>query len=458
MTTEWRSYLSDHSAQFQAELLDFLCIPSISSLPEHADDVRAAAAWVAARMKRAGINGIEIMETGGHPIVYGEWLGAGDDAPTVLIYGHFDTQPVDPIELWEHPPFEPTVVGDRVYARGASDDKGNMLPPILATEAMLATAGALPINVKYFFEGQEEIGSPQLPAFVRTNRERFACDLVVSADGGQYDEDQPALLVGLKGLAGLQIDVRGANRDLHSGGYGGGVANPLHALAHILASMRSADGRILVEGFYDDVRNLSDEERQQIADVPFDREKFYSDLDIDDVFGEPGYSTRERLWARPTLELNGMWGGFQGEGVKTVLPDAAHAKITCRLVANQEPETIIHHISDHVMQHAQPGVRVTVTPIESSAQPYLMPAEHWGNEAARDVLRELYDKEPYYVRSGGSIPVCSLFQENLGVYTVNFAFALPDERQHSPNEFFRFSSFERGQEAYCRLLERLAQR
>lgn len=452
----WKTYLEEHRADHMEELLHFLRIPSISSLPDHADDVRTAGNWVAERMRSAGIENVQMMETGGHPVVYGDWLHA-EGKPTVMIYGHFDTQPVDPLHLWSHPPFEPYVHQDRIYARGASDDKGNMFVPIIATEAMLKGEGALPLNVKYFFEGQEEIGSPQLPEFVAKHKDFFACDLVVSADGGQFSEDQPELLVGLRGLCALQIDVRGAKSDLHSGLYGGAVANPLHVIAQLLASMRSPEGEILVDGFYDTVRPLSEDERQQLARVPFDDEEIMAELEVTGLYGEPGYTSTERRWARPTLEVNGVWGGFQGAGVKTVLPNEAHAKITCRLVADQDPKQIVQAITAHVAQNTPPGVTITVTPEASSANPYLMPANHPGNEAAAKVHRVLYGKEPFYVRSGGSIPFCSLFKEQLNVYTVNFAFGLSDEGAHAPDEFWRISSFEKGKEAYCLLLNELAE-
>ncbi|BAL98948.1 peptidase M20 family protein [Caldilinea aerophila DSM 14535 = NBRC 104270] len=436
-------------------MLDFLRIPSISSLPEHAADVRRAGEWVMAQLRNAGMEHVEMMETGGHPVVYADWLHA-PGKPTVMIYGHFDVQPVDPIALWENPPFEPVIKNDRVYARGASDDKGNMLAPILALEALLKTEGRLPVNVKCFFEGQEEIGSPTLPAFIAAHKEKFACDFILSADGGQWDETQPALLVGLKGLCALQIDVVGPAYDVHSGLYGGVIQNPIHALAAILASMRSSDGRILVEGFYDDVVPLSEADRAELARVPYDEEEVRRKLNIDAFFGEPGYTPLERAWTRPTLEINGIWGGFQGEGVKTVLPSEAHAKITCRLVANQRPERIAQLVKAHVERHTPPGVRVKTTILENGALPYLMPADHPGNLAARDVLVEEYGKEPFLARSGGSIPVTAMFLESLGAYTVSFGFALNDERQHSPNEFFRLANFQRGQRAYCKLLYRLA--
>jgi acetylornithine deacetylase/succinyl-diaminopimelate desuccinylase-like protein len=452
----WQDYLQTNSERFLDELLDFLRIPSISSLPEHAADVEEAARWVAQRMTDAGIEHVQIMPTGGHPVVYGDWLHA-PGKPTIMIYGHFDTQPVDPLELWESPPFEPVIKENRVYARGATDDKGNMLVPILAVEAMLRSGGSLPVNLKFFFEGQEEIGSPNLPPFIVANREQFACDMVVSSDGGQWDEDQPGLTVGLRGLASVQIDVTGTNKDVHSGLYGGAIQNPINALSQILSSMHDADGRITVDGFYSDVVQLSADDRAQIARVPDTDAQVGEALGIGEFFGEPGYSTLERTWARPTLEFNGIWGGFQGAGGKTVIPSQAHAKITCRLVANQEPAKIVEAIQEHVARHTPPGVSVTVTPGDSGADPYLMPSDHFGNQAARDVHLALYGKEPYYVRSGGSIPFCSLFKHTLDVYTVNFAFGLDDEQQHSPNEFFRLTSFDRGQQAYCMLLERLGQ-
>lgn len=450
----WQNYLVDNNARFLEELLDFLRIPSISSLPENADDVRKAGEWVVQRMRAAGIENVQMLETGGHPVVYGDWLHA-PGKPTIMIYGHFDVQPVDPLELWESPPFEPTIRDGRVYARGSNDDKGNMLTPILATEALLQSEGKLPVNVKYFFEGQEEIGSPTLPPFVEAHKEKFTCDMVISSDGGQYSDTQPELTIGLRGLAALQIDVKGPNVDVHSGMYGGAIANPIHALVQILDSMRSIDGQILVEGFYDRVRPLNEQDRGHIAAVPHDDEAFKERVAVNDTYGEPGYSTLERIWARPTLEVNGIWGGFQGIGTKTVLPSEAHAKITCRLVADQRPEEIADLLTKHIYQHTPPGVTVNVQVGANKADPYLMPVDHPGNLAARDVHLELYEEEPLYVRSGGSIPFCSLFQKVLGVYTVNFAFALNDEKQHSPNEFFRLHNFERGQKAYCMLLERL---
>ena len=452
---DWKSYLEENKDRYLEELLAFLRIASISSLKEHKEDVQKAADWVATRLQAAGIENVEVLPTGGHPVVYGDWLHAADK-PTILIYGHFDTQPVDPLDLWSQPPFEPTIKDDRVYARGASDDKGNMLVPILAMEAMLNSTGQLPVNVKCFFEGQEEIGSPQLPEFISDNRERLACDLIFSADGGQWDENQPALMIALRGLCNLQIDVQAARGDTHSGTFGGTIMNPIHALAQLLDSMHTRDGKVAVDGFYDDVRALSETEKAQIAEIPYDETAYKAELGVEQLFGEPGYSTFERAWIRPTLEVNGIWGGFQGEGVKTVLPSNAHAKISCRLVPDQDPATILKLIGTHVDKHLPPGVKVTVEPNPSTADPYWIPYDHPGNQAAINVHKALYGKQPYYARMGGSIPVCGLFFKELGAYTVNFAFGLNDENIHGPDEFWRLKSFEHGQLAYGLLLEELS--
>ena len=452
----WESYLVDNQPRFQEELFDFLRIPSISALPEHAADVQQAAEWVANCMQAAGIENIDILPTGGHPVVYGDWLHA-DDKPTILIYGHFDVQPVDPIDLWTTPPFEPTLRDGKIYARGASDDKGNMLVPILAVEALLKGEGAVPVNLKFCFEGQEEIGSPQLPEFMPRHVDRFACDLALSADGGQWSETEPSILLSLKGVCGLQIDVSGAKSDLHSGLYGGTIQNPLHALVQLLDSMRSPEGQILVDGFYDPVIDFSEEDRAEIARVPFDKTEYLETLGVAATYGEPGYTTRERAWIRPTLEINGIWGGFQGEGTKTVLPNEAHAKITCRLVANQDPLQVIELVKAHVEKHAPPGVTIGVKPLSIRGKPYMMQPDHPGNQAAYAVLEEIYGTKPYYVRAGGSIPICGLFLDHLGAETVNFGFGLRDEGAHAPDEFYRLSSFEKGQTAYSKLLYKLAE-
>jgi acetylornithine deacetylase/succinyl-diaminopimelate desuccinylase-like protein len=450
------TFLEERRSRSLDELNELLRIPSISSLPEHAPDVQRAAEWTAERLKAARIQNVEILPTGGHPVVYGDWLHA-HGRPTVLIYGHFDVQPVDPIDLWTVPPFEPQQRDGRIYARGASDMKANLLMTILSVEALLQD-GRLPVNVKFFLEGQEEIGSPQLPSFITQQRDRFACDVVLSADGTQWAEDQPSLLVGLKGGCGLQIDVRGAKSDLHSGLYGGAIANPIHALVRVLDSMRSPDGAIQVEGFFDQVVPLTADDHRAIGEVPFDEATYKAEIDVDDVFGEPGYTTLERAWARPTLEVNGIWGGFQGEGVKTVLPSAAHAKITCRLVPDQDPNAIVEAISRHVRRNTPPGVRVEVTPLPFVARPYLIARDHWANAVADKVLTDEYGKHPYYTRLGGSVPVAELFLTLLDAYTVSFGFGLNDENMHAPDEFVRIASFDRGQRAWLRLLEELGKR
>jgi acetylornithine deacetylase/succinyl-diaminopimelate desuccinylase-like protein len=452
----WERYLSEHKDQFLNELLEFLRIPSISSLPDHRSDVQRAAEWLEGRMKAAGIESVRIMTTGGHPVVYGDWLHASGK-PTILIYGHFDTQPVDPLDLWDNPPFEPVIKDSRIYARGATDDKGNLFIPIIVTEAMLKSNRSLPVNLKFLFEGQEEIGSPHMPDFIKGNRKLLSCDLVVSADGGQWDENQPALVLGTRGIAAIFINVEGPERDLHSGTYGGTIANPIHALVRILDSMRDGDGRIAVNGFYDDVRPLADEERAQLGRIPFDSADYLKKLGAVALFGEPGFTTYERAWARPTLEINGIYGGFQGEGIKTVLPSTAHAKISCRLVADQDPSRVSDLVIAHVEKLSPPGVKVTATRAESGAVPYLIPAGHPGMRIAASVLKDLYGKEPYQIRSGGTIPVNALFLQYLKSYTIIFAFGLEDERQHAPNEFFRLSSYEQGQKAYGKLLKRLGE-
>ena len=453
--TTWQAYLAANQDRYLAELLDFLSIPSISSLPEHAGDVAAAGEWVAARMKQAGIEHVAVMPTGGHPVVYGDWLHA-PGKPTVLLYGHFDTQPVDPESKWTRPPFEPTLVDGKVYARGASDDKGNMLVPILAVEALLNAEGGLPLNIKFCFEGQEEIGSPTLRPFLEANKDLFAASMVISADSGQYSETEPEITLATRGLCALQVDVTGPSRDLHSGGFGGTVQNPIHALATILAGLHDEDGHISVEGFYDSVHILTPDEKAKIAAVPLDPEKYQEQLGVPGLFGEVGYSVHEQAWARPTLEVNGIWGGFVDAGMKTVLPSEAHAKITCRLVPNQNPREIAELVATRIHRLTPPGVTVETTIMANAAMPYLVPATHPGNVAAHAVLEELYGKPPYYTRTGGSVPIYELFLSALDAYTVGFGFGMDDENIHSPNEYWRLSSFAKGQQGYCMLLHELA--
>ena len=452
----WTQYLEDHQARFVAELLDFVRIPSVSAKPSHDADVARAAQWVRDRLDQAGMTREQVLPTAGHPVVYADWLEAGADQPTVLIYGHFDVQPAEPFELWQSPAFEPEVRDGRVWGRGASDDKGGMLIPIVALEALLQSTGRLPVNVKVLFEGQEEIGSPDLPDFVAAHRDLLRCDMIFSADGLQWSEDMPNLVLALKGLVGAEITVTGAAADQHSGLHGGGIANPLMALSQLLASMKDVEGRILIDGFYDGVAALSEAERAEIARVPYDEAAYLAETGAPEVQGEPGYSTRERLWARPTLDVNGLTGGYQGAGSKTVLPAQASAKVTCRLVAGQHPDRIFERIAAHVAAHLPPGVRAEVARLQGSAEPFQMPRGHNASKVAGDVLQEVYGQVPYETRVGGSIPVMTVFLRELGVHGVMFGFSVGDENLHAPNEFFRLANFKKGQQAYCRLLERLA--
>ena len=452
---DWKKYLQENQGSVVDELLAFIRIPSVSALPAHAADVAAAGAWVHARLEAAGLEHVQTLPTGGHPVVYADWLHA-PGAPTVLIYGHFDVQPALVEDGWSNPPFEPRLADGRIYARGASDDKGNMFAPIVAVEALLRTRGALPVNVKFLLEGQEEIGSPQLGAFVSANRELLGCDLALSADGAQWSEGEPTLLLSLRGICALQVDVSGPRNDLHSGSYGGTIRNPLHALAELIAGLHDGDGRVAVAGFYDDVDEPTAEQREQYARVPFDEAAYLAATGVPELYGERGWSTYEREWVRPTLEVNGMWGGFQGAGTKTVLPATAHAKITCRLVANQQPARVLELVSAHLTRHAPAGVRVRCQPSEVHGAPYLVSADHPGNQAAAAVLERLYGVAPLHTGTGGSIPVCGLLLEELGIHTIGFSFALDDEGAHGPDEFFRLASFRRAQEAYCLILQELA--
>jgi acetylornithine deacetylase/succinyl-diaminopimelate desuccinylase-like protein len=460
--SDHETYLADNDSRFIDELVDFLRIPSISSLPDHATHVAAAAEWAAQRCRDAGLEEVTILPTQGHPTVYAQWLGA-PEAPTILIYGHVDVQPVDPLDEWTSGPFEPRVTDDgeesRVYARGANDDKGNMLPPILAIEALLKTTGRLPVNVKLLLEGEEEIGSPHLLALLEAQKERLACDLVLSADGGGLacDGSAPVMMTGYRGLAALEIAIDGPGSDLHSGAYGGVVENPLRALSQLLGTLHDAEGRVLVDGFYDEVLDPMEEEREMLAAAPFDESQLTQSLGVDQLIGDPAYAPRERLWLRPTLEINGMWGGFQGAGIKTVIPRVAHAKISCRLVPNQEPTQILANLEAHLRRHLPPGVKMRVTDQEDGARPYVLSPDHPGLAAARSVAADVCGQFPYLARSGGTLPVCDLLLRTLGTFTVTFAAAAYDEGAHAPDEFFRLASFRRMQRAYCALLHRLGQ-
>ena len=453
---KYEAYLQQHRERHLQELADFLRSPSISALPEHAGDVRRAAEWAAAGLRAIGVPHVEILETAGHPSVYGEWM-VDESLPTYLIYGHVDVQPVDPEHLWETPPFEPTLRDGRLYARGAADDKGNLFIPLKAVEALAAVDGRPPVNLKFLLEGEEESGSPSLPALLEAHADKLRCDAVLCADGGFYRVQRPDITVGSRGICSMQIDVVGAAGDLHSGSYGGAIQNPLHALAAILAGLRSPDGKILVEGFYDDVRGLTPEEKEAIAKVPFDEAEFLAGVGVSQPFGEPGYSTLERLWVRPTLEVNGMWGGFQGEGVKTVLPGQAHAKISCRLVPDQDPDKVMSAIEAHVKAHTPPGVTVTVSRIAGSAPAYVVPPGHPLLKKAAAVLEDVYGEEPVFTRAGGTLPVAAMVESILKTDFIFFSFGDPDNQVHAPNEFLRLESFDKGVRSYIKLLNSLAE-
>lgn len=435
-------YFTEQRDVHLAELNEFLKIPSISSLSEHKADMRNAAEWLAESLKAAGLENISIDETEGHPVVYADWLHA-EGQPTLLIYGHYDVQPVDPLELWDSAPFEPEVRGNKLYARGASDDKGQVFMHVKAVEALLKTNGKLPVNVKFCIEGEEEIGSPNLPAYVEENKDKLAADVIVISDTGMQGPGQPAVCYGLRGLAGVQIDVKGAKGDLHSGLYGGGVQNAIHALVELLASFRDKEGTITVDGFYDDVRPATEEERNEYRKLSFDEEALKKELGISELFGEPGYSHLERTWTRPTLEINGVFGGFSGEGIKTVLPAEAGAKITCRLVPDQDPDDIVRKLRSHIEKNKPAGVAVTVTEFDKG-KPFLTPYDHPAIQAAGKSYERVYKVPTAYTRGGGSIPIVAAFDEILGLPVVLMGFGLSSENFHAPNEHFHLENFDKG--------------
>jgi len=450
------SSLVQYEAEHLEALRDFLRIPSVSALPQHQTDVQRAAEWVAQRLRTLGIPDVRLLPTERNPIVYGQWI-VDPTLPTVLVYGHYDVQPPDPLELWETPPFEPVVRDGRLYARGASDDKGNMFAALCGIEALIRIIGHPPVNLKFFFEGEEEIGSPSMPGAVRQYRELLACDVIVSADGGMYGHDQPSLTLSSKGICACQVDLRTAATDMHSGQYGAVIANAVQTLVQLAATFHTPEGRVAVAGFYDKVRELSPEERAEIAAVPFDPEAYLATIGAKTFWGEPGYTPLERAWARPTLDINGFWGGFQGEGIKTVTPCEAHLKITCRLVPDQDPDEILQLIEQHVQAHCPPWADVQVTRLPGSARPFAIRRDHPALAAARAVLRELYGKEPLMTRVGGTIPVAELFQRELGADMLFFAWGMPDNRVHAPNESYRIEDFRTMSRAYVRLLLRLTE-
>lgn len=436
------TYFETKREEHLDELKQFLRIPSISSLSEHKQDMQTAAEWLAESLKNAGLENVSIDETKGHPVVYADWLHA-EGKPTILVYGHYDVQPVDPLNLWKSEPFDPQVRDNKLFARGASDDKGQVYMHVKAVEALFQTEGKLPVNVKFCIEGEEEIGSPNLPKYVEANTEKLAADIIVISDTGMQGPGKPAVCYGLRGLAGVQIEVTGANSDLHSGLYGGGVQNSIHALVEVLDSFRDAEGTILVEGFYDNVRPVSEEERAAYAALGFDEEALQEELGVDALFGEKGFTHLERTWVRPTLEVNGIFGGFSGEGIKTVLPAEAGAKITCRLVPDQDPDEIVARLKAHIEKHKPVGVSIEVTEFDKG-KPFITPFDHPAIQAAGRSYEKVYHVPTSYVRGGGSIPIVASFDEILGLPVVLMGFGLASENFHAPNEHFHLENFDQG--------------
>jgi acetylornithine deacetylase/succinyl-diaminopimelate desuccinylase-like protein len=437
-----------------ASYLEFLRIPSISALPQHAADCRHAAEWLVAELQRIGMEHAEVSETSGHPIVYADWLHA-DGAPTILVYGHYDVQPVDPLNEWETAPFEPSIRDDRVVGRGSADDKGQISMHLRAAEAFLASRGSLPVNLKYVFEGEEESSSENLERWLKANRDRLASDVVIISDTGFYEGNLPALTLGLRGLLYTQIDVRGPASDVHSGGYGGVVENPANALARIIADLKGRDGVVRIPGFYDDVSPISAEERARIADMPPAEEEYRKVCAVPSLHGETGYSVLERVGYRPTLDVNGIWGGFQGEGSKTIIPGEAHAKVSMRLVPNQDPAKIFEQLRKFVESVCPRGVSVTVQNL-GSGRPSVVSADHPVAQASLRALEATFGRPALLMRSGGSIPVAELFETILGRAPILLGFTNHDDRAHAPNEFMRLGNYETGIRTICWLWDDLA--
>jgi len=435
------NYIKQNRDKFLNELLDLLRIPSVSADSKYKPDMLKAAEYVRDRMKEAGADRVEIFETPGHPVVYGEKI-IDPSLPTVLVYGHYDVQPADPLELWNSPPFEPVIKNDRIYARGACDDKGQFYMHIKALETMLAT-DSLTCNIKMMIEGEEEIGSSHLETFVKENRDLLKCDTILISDTSIIANDVPSIETGLRGLTYVEVEVVGANRDLHSGVYGGGVANPINVLCEMIASLKDENGHITIPGFYDDVQELSTAERDALNAAPFDLEEYKKDLHIDDVAGEAGYTTIERTSVRPTLDVNGIWGGYIGEGAKTVLPSKANAKISMRLVPNQTDQEICELFSKHFESIAPASVKVKVTP-HHGGLPYVTPTDSVEYEAAALAMEESFGKKPIPTRGGGSIPIVALFEQELGRKSILMGFGLDIDALHSPNESYGLFNYYKG--------------
>jgi acetylornithine deacetylase/succinyl-diaminopimelate desuccinylase-like protein len=446
--TDALAYAGENAEQFTAELEDLLRIPSVSTDSAYADDVRDAAHWLAENMEGIGINHVEVIETDGHPIVFAEHH-AGDDKPTVLVYGHYDVQPPDPVDLWDTPPFEPKRENGTLYARGACDDKGQMFMHVKAAEAYLKQEGDLPVNLKFLIEGEEECGSVHLAPFIEANQEKLDADVVLISDTAMFAPGVPSITYGLRGLAYTEVTLRGPDRDLHSGIYGGAVDNPANALSRIIADLHDEDHRIAIPGFYDDVRDLTEDERETYAALPFDEERWKEEIDVDAVLTEKGYTTLEAISARPTLDVNGIWGGYTGEGAKTVLPATAHAKISMRLVPNQKTEDIYNKLEAFLEERVPDTMKLEFKRLHGG-KPVLVDTESTAMQAAKDAMGDVFGKEPFFVRNGGSIPIVADFKDILGLDSVLMGFGLDSDAIHSPNEHFGLDRFQKGIESIIR--------
>ncbi len=436
-----KDYIEQNRQRFLDELFELLRFPSVSADPKHKEDMLKTAAFVAERLKEAGANQVEVCTTEGYPIVYGEKI-IDSSLPTVLVYGHYDVQPPDPLELWHTPPFEPTLRDGKIYARGACDDKGQFYMHVKAFELMMQT-DTLPCNIKFMIEGEEEVGSDNLGKFVIQNTERLKADVVLISDTSMLSMENPSLETGLRGLAYLEVEVQGPNRDLHSGVYGGAVANPATILCQMIASMHDENNHVTIPGFYDDVLTLSEAERKALNEAPFDLEEYKKDLSVDEVWGESGYSTMERTGIRPTLEVNGIWGGYTGPGAKTVLPAKANAKISMRLVPGQDWKKISDLFTKHFESIAPKSVKVKVEAHHGGA-PYVTPVDSVAFKAAYKAIEESFGKKPVPTRGGGSIPIVALFEQELGIKTVLMGFGLDSDNLHSPNEKYDVFNYYKG--------------
>jgi acetylornithine deacetylase/succinyl-diaminopimelate desuccinylase-like protein len=447
-------FINVNRDRYVDELKQYLAIPSISALPQHAADVRRAAEWTAEELKTVGLQNVRLIETPGNPVVYGDWLGAAG-APTILFYGHYDVQPVDPVDQWTTPPFEATVRDGEIYARGSADDKGQVFMHIKAVEAHLKQEGKLPLNIRFFIEGEEEVGSVHLDDFVRSHKADLAADVVVISDSPMFDRGIPSICYGLRGLTYFQIDLRGTKTDLHSGSFGGAVANPAMVLAQILAQMKDRGGRVRIPGFYEDVRELSEAERAEWKRLPFNETKYRKEIGAPKLFGESGYSTLERVWARPTFEVNGLLSGFTGDGAKTVLPATAMAKVSMRLVPDQDPKKIGDLFEAYLRKVAPKTVELTITRMHGG-KPWMTEFDNAFVRAAGRAIERGFGKAPVFNREGGSIPVVSTFQEELGLPSVLFGVGLPDENAHAPNEKLDLGNFHNGIIASAFLYQEIA--